>query len=123
MAQGRGKGDDRAQGGGKFSQPVRIFGVDDVKDADGGPVRIRRPAPEWVGFAEIDTFLSTEQRQALRETGETWATIAMRFADSQIARQGWQLLVVSTGEFWEIRGVNLVGMRRKRTEYTCRLVK
>ena len=109
------------QGGGRFDQPLDFYVMAEAADSDNSVARTPTFAYRMMGA--VNPYLGMETRSALREIGETWATIEIRYFPSRIPVEGMTLTIAATGENYEIRGVNHVAMSRKKIELTCRKVR
>lgn len=113
--------DSRLQGGGGLSQPLVFFAVQELLDPESAVQRT--PVEAYRAFGEVSPYLGLETRDALREIGETWSTISIRYHKSRVPLEGMQVLVRLTGETYEIRGTAHLDFSRKKVELTCRLIR
>ena len=114
-------GDVRTQGGGNLNQPVNFYTMVQTQDAAGGVVRTKQLA--YDAMAGIGPYESVELRDALRELGETWAVFHIRYHEGRVPTEGMHVVILLTGEEFEVRGVKHLEFVRKVVECTCRMVR
>jgi head-tail adaptor len=114
------KGDPRIQPG-NFDTPVTFSNMVETTDSASGVVRT--PQFAYNALANVSPYEGSELRSALREIGEIWSTISIRWAPSRVPIEGMQITVKTTGEIYEVRGVQHLESGRRKIELTCRLVR
>ena len=114
------KGDPRAQPG-HYDNPATFYNVAQSQSGTGAVVRNKTLA--WTAFVNVAPYQGLELRDALREIGETWATISLQYVPSRQPKEGMRIVLTITQEEYEIRGVEHLSMARHKVELTCRLVR
>lgn len=125
------RGDVRINAG-SFDQPVIFYNVVETQDSSGGVVRspqvvggliVDAPAPAWTAWANVQPYQGQELRDALKQVGEIWAVISVRYHRTRLPRESMLVTVKLTGETYEVRGVEHIETGRKKVELTCRMVR
>lgn len=124
------RGDTRINAG-TFDQPVNLYHITQTQDTAGGIVRLPQvaagkivgsPTPAFSTWASIQPYGGMELRDALRTVGEIWAVFSIRYAVSQLVAESDLIEQKTTGDVYEVRGVEHIDTGRKKVELTCRLV-
>lgn len=114
------KGDARLQPG-LFNSPVTFYNMVETTGV-GGQV-IRTPVLAYTAFANVQPFSSLEAREAERVIGEIWAIISIQYFRSRLPIEGMTVVIKSSGETFEVRGVEQIDYDYRKVELTCRLVR
>jgi len=117
------RGDTRINAG-QFDQPVSFYTVPATQGTS-GEVSFSPGDAVWAydAWANFNPYQTMELQDALKEIGETWALVSIRYHRSRLPREGMFVKLKLTGDFYEIRGSAHVETGRKKVELTCRLVR
>lgn len=115
---------DSFKGGGQLRQAVEFYTVDD----ENGDSQTNSPTREKVfaykGSASISPYQGLASRDAqVIVVGETWSTVFIRYHQGRVPIEGMFMKVITTGEFFEVKGSQPIDYDNRRVELTCRLIR
>lgn len=112
---------------GELNRPLTFSTISQTLDAAGGVVdpasAAVNPVFAWSTFGGLLPYQGQQTRDALTKLGEEWGTIVVRYAPSQLPREGMRVVDTWTGDEYEVTGVQQTANKRQRVEVTVRRLK